>query len=120
MSSNKPVVVYGVSGYTGRLVCEYLREFNVPFLAAGRDKGRVKDVVSKIPGLGERVAGGRRVERFYVATQLPNFLRRPFGSGWALVGDAGCHKDPFLALGVCDAFRDAELLAETVLAGAGL
>ena len=51
MSSNKPVVVYGASGYTGRLVCEYLREFNVPFLAAGRDKGRVQDVVSKIPGI---------------------------------------------------------------------
>ena len=30
--------------------------------------------------------------------------------GWALVGDAGVHKDPFLALGICDAFRDAELL----------
>ena len=38
MSANKPVVVYGASGYTGRLVCEYLREFDVPFVAAGRDK----------------------------------------------------------------------------------
>lgn len=28
--STKPVVVYGVSGYTGRLVCEYLREYNIP------------------------------------------------------------------------------------------
>jgi short subunit dehydrogenase-like uncharacterized protein len=53
MSSNKPVVVYGVSGYTGRLVCEYLREFNVPFLAAGRDKGRVQDVLSKVPGIDD-------------------------------------------------------------------
>ena len=35
--SNKPVVVYGASGYTGRLVCEYLREYNLPFIAAGRD-----------------------------------------------------------------------------------
>jgi len=33
--SNKPVIVYGASGYTGRLVCEYLREYNVPFVAAG-------------------------------------------------------------------------------------
>ncbi len=33
----KPVIVYGASGYTGRLVCEYLREFNLPFVAAGRD-----------------------------------------------------------------------------------
>ena len=23
---SKPVIVYGASGYTGRLVCEYLRE----------------------------------------------------------------------------------------------
>ena len=38
---SKPVVVYGASGYTGRLVCEYLREYNVPFIAAGRDKARM-------------------------------------------------------------------------------
>jgi Family of unknown function (DUF5938)/Saccharopine dehydrogenase NADP binding domain len=40
--SAKPVVVYGASGYTGRLVCEYLREYNVPFVAAGRDESRLK------------------------------------------------------------------------------
>ena len=33
--STKPVVVYGASGYTGRLICEYLREYNLPFVAAG-------------------------------------------------------------------------------------
>jgi short subunit dehydrogenase-like uncharacterized protein len=38
----KPVVVYGASGYTGRLICEYLREFNVPFVAAGRDSSKLK------------------------------------------------------------------------------
>ena len=27
--STKPVIVYGASGYTGRLICEYLREYNV-------------------------------------------------------------------------------------------
>src|ERR1700755_2649338 len=51
MTDKKPVVVYGVSGYTGRLVCEYLREYNIPFIAAGRDKKRVQDVVDKIPGV---------------------------------------------------------------------
>lgn len=51
MSEKKPVVVYGVSGYTGRLVCEYLREYNIPFIAAGRDKARVQAVVDKIPGI---------------------------------------------------------------------
>lgn len=69
-------------------------------------------VLDQAPGLGERVRAGRRVERFYGTGDMPNFLRRPFGPGWALVGDAGCHKDPFLALGVCDALRDAELLAD--------
>jgi hypothetical protein len=46
-----PVVVYGVSGYTGRLVCEYLRELHVPFVAAGRDGKKVQAVVEKIPGI---------------------------------------------------------------------
>jgi short subunit dehydrogenase-like uncharacterized protein len=49
--SKRPVVVYGVSGYTGRLVCEYLRELNVPFIAVGRDKARTQAVVDKIPGM---------------------------------------------------------------------
>jgi short subunit dehydrogenase-like uncharacterized protein len=51
MSTDKPVVVYGASGYTGRLICEYLREFNVPFVAAGRDKARITDVLDKVPGI---------------------------------------------------------------------
>lgn len=49
--STHPVVVYGASGYTGRLICEYLRELNVPFVAAGRDRARVEEVVSRIPGI---------------------------------------------------------------------
>jgi short subunit dehydrogenase-like uncharacterized protein len=49
--SDKPVVVYGASGYTGRLICEYLREYNVPFIAAGRDKNKVQEVVGRIPGI---------------------------------------------------------------------
>jgi hypothetical protein len=49
--ATKPVVVYGASGYTGRLVCEYLREHNVPFVAAGRDEGRLKSsMASNVPG----------------------------------------------------------------------
>ena len=51
MATSKPVVVYGASGYTGRLICEYLREFNVPFVAAGRDKARIAEALEKVPGL---------------------------------------------------------------------
>jgi 2-polyprenyl-6-methoxyphenol hydroxylase-like FAD-dependent oxidoreductase len=69
--------------------------------------------------LGHRVRAGRREERFYGATDLPNFYRKPYGPGWALVGDAGLHKDPYLALGICDALRDAELLAAAIGSGLG-
>jgi Family of unknown function (DUF5938)/Saccharopine dehydrogenase NADP binding domain len=51
MSTDKPVVVYGASGYTGRLVCEYLREYHVPFVAAGRDKARIQEAMDKVPGI---------------------------------------------------------------------
>jgi flavin-dependent dehydrogenase len=69
------------------------------------------------PALGERVRAGRRADRFYGATDVRSFMRKPYGPGWALVGDAGCHKDPYLALGVADAFRDAELLADAIDVG---
>ena len=69
------------------------------------------------PGLAERIRGGTRSERWRGTAQLPNFFRRAHGDGWALVGDAGYHKDPILALGITDAFRDVELLTEAVDAG---
>src|SRR5437879_2928571 len=50
--TSKPVVVYGATGYTGRLICEYLRELNVPFVAAGRSKSRLDDVMRQnVPGI---------------------------------------------------------------------
>jgi 2-polyprenyl-6-methoxyphenol hydroxylase-like FAD-dependent oxidoreductase len=45
---------------------------------------------------------------------LPNHRRETDGPGWALVGDAGYHRDPITAHGITDAFRDAELLAEAL------
>ncbi|WP_288814341.1 saccharopine dehydrogenase NADP-binding domain-containing protein, partial [uncultured Gordonia sp.] len=51
MPTDKRVVVYGASGYTGRLICEYLREYNIPFLAAGRDHARLKSAVEAVPGI---------------------------------------------------------------------
>ena len=66
------------------------------------------------PELAERVRSGERSERFRGTADLPFFFRRPYGPGWALVGDAGYHKDPITAQGITDAFRDAELLAAAV------
>jgi flavin-dependent dehydrogenase len=70
--------------------------------------------VDRMPGIAERFRDGTREERFVGTATLPNYYRRPFGPGWALVGDAGFHKDPTTASGISDAFRDAELLAAAI------
>jgi 2-polyprenyl-6-methoxyphenol hydroxylase-like FAD-dependent oxidoreductase len=75
------------------------------------------DAVALAPSLAERLAAGERVDRFYGSGELPFWYRKPYGPGWALVGDAGYHKDPITAQGISDAFRDAELLAEALDAG---
>ncbi|HEX5110537.1 MAG TPA: NAD(P)/FAD-dependent oxidoreductase [Vicinamibacterales bacterium] len=80
-------------------------------------EGEFMRTLDLAPAFATRVREGRREERFYGASDLPNFFRTPFGPGWALVGDAGIHKDPYLALGICDAWRDAELLAGSIADG---
>jgi 2-polyprenyl-6-methoxyphenol hydroxylase-like FAD-dependent oxidoreductase len=76
--------------------------------------------IDRDPELAERVRNATREERYH-GGGVPNFLRKPFGPGWALVGDAGYTKDPITAQGISDAFRDAELCAtaldETFAAG---
>ena len=69
------------------------------------------------PPLAERLATGERADRFYGIGDVPFWYRKPYGAGWALVGDAGYHKDPITAQGISDAFRDAELLADALDAG---
>lgn len=49
--SDYPVVVYGASGYTGRLVMEHLREHGMPFVAAGRDRKRIEESLALVPGI---------------------------------------------------------------------
>ncbi|MGH8772529.1 MAG: hypothetical protein ACREV2_15340, partial [Burkholderiales bacterium] len=63
------------------------------------------------PRLANRIRNGRRARHFVGTADLPNFFRKPYGPGWALVGDAGHHRDPCGGYGISDAFRDAELLA---------
>ncbi len=79
--------------------------------------GQFMAALALAPGLAERVRAGRQAERFLGTADLPNLFRQAYGPGWALVGDAGYHKDPILAHGILDAFRDADLLAEAVDAG---
>src|SRR5437588_3489142 len=67
--------------------------------------------------LGGWMRDATREGRFFAFRTIPGFFRKPYGPGWALVGDAGYHKDPVTGHGITDAFRDAELLADAVHAG---
>ena len=65
--------------------------------------------------VARRVRAGRRQSVLRGATNaVPNLTRRPWGAGWALVGDAGYHTDPLTAFGISAALRDAELLADAL------
>lgn len=75
------------------------------------------EAVGHAPDLAERVEQGRRVTRFVGTGDLPNFFRTPHGPGWALVGDAGYHKDPVTGNGITDAFLDAGHLARAIDVG---
>jgi 2-polyprenyl-6-methoxyphenol hydroxylase-like FAD-dependent oxidoreductase len=71
-------------------------------------EGNVLKVIDLVPDFADRLRSARREERF-AGMAVPGYFRRPFGPGWALVGDAGYNKDFITAQGIQDAFRDAEL-----------
>jgi flavin-dependent dehydrogenase len=66
------------------------------------------------PEFAERINGATRESRFMGAGDLAGYFRKPYGPGWALVGDAGYHKHPITAFGITDAFRDAEAVASAL------
>lgn len=76
--------------------------------------GLLRVLAETSPTVAERVLAGRRVEPVRGFPGMPGHLRRPWGPGWALVGDAGYLKDPITAHGMTDALRDAELLAHAL------
>ena len=67
------------------------------------------------PALLDRVAGATPVGRLHGWAGVPGYVRRSWGPGWALVGDAGYYRDPITTHGITDALRDAELLAGEIV-----
>jgi flavin-dependent dehydrogenase len=66
------------------------------------------------PDLAARLRSAERTSGVRGAVRLPNYVRQSAGRGWALVGDAGYHRDPITGHGISDALRDAELLAAAI------
>jgi menaquinone-9 beta-reductase len=66
------------------------------------------------PEIARRIAGSEARGRLRGFAGIRGYYRRPWGEGWALVGDSGFFRDPITTHGISDAFRDAELLARAV------
>jgi len=77
-------------------------------------EGTYLSLFDSAPEFAERIRGAKREARFTSSGDLPNYFRKPYGPGWALVGDAGYHKDPLTAFGISDAFRDVEFLVDAL------
>lgn len=93
------------------------------FVSAGRRRiGRgglrtlTRIVAESGPDLAGRLAAAVPPSELRTFPGLPGYVRRSWGPGWALVGDAGYFKDPLSAHGLTDALRDAELLARALVA----
>jgi flavin-dependent dehydrogenase len=84
--------------------------------AARRGSGSREEAFGELlercaPQLAGRMRHARRTSPVRGMLRQPNQVRQAVGPGWALVGDAGYHRDAVTAHGISDAFRDAELLA---------
>ena len=76
-----------------------------------------RQYMGNIEGMPDRFADAERETQYFGTADQPNFYRRPYGNGWALVGDAGYHKDPCTAQGITDAFHQADLIAGAIDSG---
>ncbi len=76
-------------------------------------EGNYLKSIDLVPEFAERLRGAKREERF-VGAAVPGYLRKPYGPGWALVGDASYNKDYITAQGIQDAFRDAEATTDAI------
>jgi 2-polyprenyl-6-methoxyphenol hydroxylase-like FAD-dependent oxidoreductase len=80
-------------------------------------QGNIDKVHESYPSVKERLQRAKQEEKWVGTAGVPNYFRKPYGPGWALVGDAGYCKDPLTAQGISDAFIDGENLTEALDAG---
>jgi flavin-dependent dehydrogenase len=76
-------------------------------------EGHFLAALERAPAFRDRLRGAQREDRFY-GMAVPNFFRKPYGPGWALVGDASYNKDFITAQGISDAFHQAERCAHAL------
>jgi 2-polyprenyl-6-methoxyphenol hydroxylase-like FAD-dependent oxidoreductase len=117
----RPAASAGAIPTGGGLTCVFAggRPGDVaPLVRAGGPAAALRALTAGGP-LGPGLAAARLEGTVRYVRGTPAHLRRPYGPGWALVGDAGCWKDPLSTHGMTAALRDADLLAAAVLAAPG-
>lgn len=110
----------GIIPTNGAQSCVFLSMPYERFIAELRGKGYAgfqTAMASHLPALAGDMAGARLTGHLVAFQGEQGYVRQSHGPGWALVGDAAYFKDPLTAHGITDAFRDAEILADAVLAG---
>jgi flavin-dependent dehydrogenase len=112
----RPNAASGVLPTNGGEACVFASAAPARIGRGGLDVLR-KIVAESSPGLAVRLAQAVPPPSLRTFTGHRGYLRRSWGPGWALVGDAGYFKDPLSAHGLTDALRDAELLANAIVDG---
>ncbi|MEO6082662.1 MAG: NAD(P)/FAD-dependent oxidoreductase [Umezawaea sp.] len=74
-------------------------------------------IKTNAPSLHDRLQDAEQIGRIHGTGDQQNYFRLPIGPGWALIGDAGHHKDSLTAQGIGDALMQAELLVDSVRDG---
>jgi flavin-dependent dehydrogenase len=99
--------------FAGASTDRFRREF------AGDLRTGYQRLLGEVTGADPRLTETKPPSRLHTHVGRPGYSRRPWGEGWALVGDAGHFVDPLSTHGMTDALRDAELLSRAVTAVAG-
>lgn len=89
----------------------------MPMTGARNENGqgsvaRFEKFAMSFPGVAERLAGAERVSAVRGAGPIGARVKRAYGEGFLLVGDAAGFFDPFTGEGVHKALRGAELAAQ--------
>ena len=91
MSSERKVLIYGASGYTGKIIAECLAQRNIPFYMSGRNEQRLADAIKIV----EERHGAPIDAEMAVASNSPDELRPWFEKVDVVINVSG----PFMQLG---------------------
>ncbi|MET8727419.1 NAD(P)/FAD-dependent oxidoreductase [Streptomyces parvus] len=96
------------------LISAYYPQHRFTEVKARAQEAYLENIRDNAPHLHAQLEGAEQVERLYGTGDQQNFFRQAWGPGWALIGDAGHHKDSLTARGISDAFAQAQMLVDRV------